>query len=562
MKPHILMILSVVGSTLWSQQEIGSGRLDRLEMLMEESETRPQMTTGKCGTPLVFQALNRLPRMPATSRVEILQLLQRPSTHRARLSPSGRFRIHYDTSGVHQPAMIAGIPRTRVPGSHEEYVDSVGAIFDHCWEVEVEAMGFDAPPPDNGAGGGDEYDIYIQFLTQGTFGVTLFHPDDALETGPRQRYPSYIMIDVDFLGERTDGLDGIRVTAAHEFHHAIQVGAYAVWENVPHSDFWFYELTSVWLEEVLYDSINDYYFDLPVFFQSFKDNANRSLPFTAESPSGYERSVWALYLEKRFNRDIVRQIWEQMKIEPALFSMASVLQRHQFSLAAALEEFSVWNLFTAHRADPLLYYKEGEQFPVMRMNASSVFPGAVSTVSGSAFPLSVQYYRFILPGDTLFAAITNTNSPDAYAAPSRIASFDLMLSTEAAPGAGQELSNGLNMGFIAGSYEDWRTKYVGSASRTDFRNRSFLAPNPLVLSRSPLLTLPVDDGEQGSAEVLIVTSSLDLAFSGRYHITALAGKSQVTLPGADLAGQVSSGVHFVFLKTFRKEYAWKILIIR
>jgi len=41
------------------------------------------------------------------------------------------------------------------------------------------------------------------------------------------RWTSYIEIDNDFIGFYTIGINAARVTAAHEFHHAIQMGNYA-----------------------------------------------------------------------------------------------------------------------------------------------------------------------------------------------------------------------------------------------------------------------------------------------------------------------------------------------
>ncbi|HEX9614665.1 MAG TPA: MXAN_6640 family putative metalloprotease [Bacteroidota bacterium] len=543
----------------WSQPDV-SQRLERLEFLLTQSTQGGYARDGKCATPMIFQAVRNMSALSAAGRAEVRQILQRPPTHLSRLSPSGNFRIHYDTSGTHQPAMLVGVARVSV--SHEEFVDSVGSVFDQCWDAEIGTMGFDPPPPDKGEGGGNEYDVYIQALLSGTFGLTSFFAEDSLETGPRQRYPTYITIDRDFLGERTPGLDGLRVTAAHEFHHAIQVGAYAVWENVPNSDFWFYELTSVWFEEAVFDDINDYYYDVPLFFQGFKDNANRSLSFATSSPSGYERSVWALYLVKRFGRDVIRQIWEQMKAEPALFSMATVLERHESGLPAAFAEFAVWNLFTAHRADPAFYYEEGGNFPVMGMNATAAFPGAMSSMSATALPWSLQYYEFTLPGDTVVAAISSVRYSQVYSGSTGPSAFDLVLSKEPGGGGTQRLENGLTMSFVTAFPEDWRTKYVSLVSRSDLRNQSPVGPNPLILSESPVLTLPVDGSSEGNAEVFLLTASLDLAFSGRYQVVTTAGKSLVTVPGKDFSAHVSSGVHFVAVKTKEKEYTWKLVIIR
>ncbi len=460
--------------------------------------------------------------------------------------------------------MIAGAPASRVPNSREEYVDSVASVFDQVWEKEIGELGFEAPPHDNGAGGGNEYDVYIESLNPGTFGYTYWEAGDILESGIPQRYSTYIAIDVDFLGERTPGLDGLRVTAAHEFHHAVQVGSYGIWTNVPDYDFFFYELSAVWVEEVVFDEINDYYFDLGNFFLNFKDLSNRSFGFTVYVAPwrGYERSVWALFLEKKYGQDVVRQIWDGMKRMPALRSMDEVLGLHGSSLKSSFAEFGSWNLFTGFRADTVLYYEEGRNFPIQSMNAAAGFSGMTSAFNGAAVPLSLQYYRFELTGDSIVAVIANTNFTGAYSTPSQSESFSVSLSSATPQGATQKLRNGLTAGFIADTFGEWRIRYVGMALIEDLRQESFPAPNPLQLSNSDLLTLPVDNAPEGLAEVFFLTSSLDLAYSGKHPITNRIGKSEVLVPTVALRPHLSSGVHFVFLKTAEREYTWKVLVLR
>jgi len=77
-----------------------------------------------------------------------------------------------------------------------------------------------------------------------------------------ERWTSDIDIDNDFIGSKYNakGIQALRVTAAHEFHHAIQYG-YGWWgERYP------YELTSTWMEDVVYTDVNDYYQYLPDYF--------------------------------------------------------------------------------------------------------------------------------------------------------------------------------------------------------------------------------------------------------------------------------------------------------
>lgn len=541
---------------LLSSSALGQNPHELLQARLSEVEAVVLTAPGKCGTPLMIDAMQIMRESPEYVRSGFEAALQRPSRHTSRVSASGRFRIHYDTTGTNQPGMIG------VPNSHEAYVDSVIAIFDQVWNKVIGEMGFEPPPTDNGVGGGDEYDIYILSLNTGTFGETFWEPADNLESGIRHRFPSYITIDVNYDGERTPGLEGLRVTAAHEFFHAIQIGAYGIWQNVPQYDFFFYELTAVWMEEVVFDEINDYYFDLDDFFRFFKDFSNRSYGFTSWSIwKGYERSVWALFLEKKHGRDIVRQIWEGMKQAPALESMDVVLKSHGSSLESAFAEFASWNLFTGFRADPVRYYKEGANFPVLSVNASAAYAGSTTAFQGTGLPLSLQYYRLDKPGDTVVAVIANVDASRAYSAPLQAESFSVSLSPGAVKGATQKLSNGLTAGFVAGS-GGWRTRYVGVDRNADLRVESIASPNPFRLASADLLTLPLDDTPEGPVEVFFLTPSLDLAYSATFAITHRIGKSEVIVPATSLQPHVSSGVYFVHLKTSQREYLWKVVVIR
>jgi len=534
------------------------------EILREVQIGKREDFGGKCGTTLIFEARRRIQEFPENVRTTIGQILLRPNLHTSRLSPSGRFRIHYDTSGVNLPRMLAGTPLNPVLNSHEEYVDSVGAIFDQCWNVEIELLGFSPPPSDGGSGGGAEYDVYIRDQPSDLFGFTSWDGETQLESGVRDRYVTFIEIDNDFFAQRTKGLDGARVTAAHEFHHALQIGSYGIWNTVPDNDFFFYELTSVWIEEVVYDDINDYYFDLPRFLQSFKDPSGRSHAFATYTlaNSGYERSIWNQYLEKRFGKDVIRRIWEEMRLQPALKSMDVVLKNAGSSLRTAFAEFSAWNMFTGQRADTLRYYEEGHLFPMIQPNVTASFSGSSMFIQGEAYPLSVQYYAFTVPGDTILAEVSNVNHEMAYTNPGQRSGIRLTLSRSETNGAIQRLLNGFVMGFEGEPAEDWRTLYIGTASESGLNGRPVPSPNPLRIQDATTLALPAEGSLSGPASVFILTATFDLVFSGSYPVASVFGQATVTVPTRDFAGKVSSGVHFIYLKTGQREYRWKLAVIR
>jgi hypothetical protein len=520
----------------------------------------------KCGTALVAWAYIHWRELPALDKRDIAQALQRPGRQKDRLSPSGRFRIHYDTTGFDAPALITpGSPGQRIDNTHEQYVDSVAKFFDNAWNIEVEAMGFSPPPSDGQKGGGPEYDVYIEDLGPGNFGQTSWEQSDILEDGSRQRFATYISIDNDFLGLRTPGMDGLRITSAHEFHHAVQVGAYGIWNTVPNSDFYFYEVTAVWMEHNLYPSIHDYYFDLPTYFQRFRDSQNRSYSFTTYDPptyAGYERSIWAHFLAKRFGEDVIREIWEGMKSDPFLQSAGKVLQRHGSTIESEFSLFSYWNFYTADRADPVRFYDDGSSYPRYLPNATLAYDGLTAGITTSGFPLSTQFYQFVIQNDTLVAVVANVEADQAEEASPTPRSFGLTLASGNVKPPYQKLAKGYVVGFTSENSDAWRTLYLESATRSSASAAPDASPNPLRLSRDSKLSLPIPGAASSNAHIYMFGSSLDLVFSQDYAVTELFGKKMIAIPVEALRSKVPSGVYFVIARCGDQEFKWKVAILQ
>lgn len=563
-----LVLLIATGTACLAQT--GQTKQSAVELILRQ--LRPEMKSSqsaagiKCGTSMVAWAYFHWRELPALDKRQIARALQRPVRQKDRLSPSGKFRIHYDTTGMNTPALITSGPSAqRIDNTYEQFVDSVARFFDYAWNVEVGTMGFSPPPSDGQKGGGSEYDVYIEELGPGNFGQTSWEQSDILEDGPRQRFATYITIDNDFLGLRTPGIAGLRITAAHEFHHAIQLGAYGFWNTVSNSDFYFYELTSVWMEHVLYPSIHDYYFDLPTYFQRFRDSQGRSLPFTTYDPptfAGYERSIWAHFLAKRFGQDVIREIWEGMKADPFLVSTGKALVRHGSTIESEFALFSYWNFFTADRADTVRFYDEGFAYPRYLPNATMPFDGLTAEITTSGFPLSTQLYQFSIPNDTLVAVVANVEVDQAEQAAATPRYFGLTLASGNVKPPFQRLAKGYVVGFSSDNSDAWRTLYLASATRSNVSVAPDASPNPLRLSRGSPLSLPVPDASSRDAHVYMFGSSLDLVFSEDYAVRESFGNKVILIPAEALRSKVPSGVYFVVARCGNQEFKWKVAILQ
>ena len=94
-----------------------------------------------CGTPLAVAAVEaRESADPFAGRL-LARALARPSLAHEVVTPSGRFRVHYDTEGPDavDPADADG-------NGLPDYVDLVATLADSAWHVQVEDLGYREPP--------------------------------------------------------------------------------------------------------------------------------------------------------------------------------------------------------------------------------------------------------------------------------------------------------------------------------------------------------------------------------------------------------------------------------
>lgn len=329
-----------------------------------------------CGTPHLLHAMSAAPSLSAEYQARLGKLVQRRTDmQHAHVSPSGRFRVHYDTEGndAVEPTDADG---NGIP----DYIDLAAAVLDSVWILQVEQLGYNPPPSDNGLGGGDEYDVYIVDIGN-TYGFTYATRSSATA-------PSYIEIDNNFTDPNyrtTRGLDALRVTIAHEFHHAIQFGYYTGVESS-----WWQESTSTWMEEVAYPHIDDYLQYL-IHFLGEPQRAVNSGPY--QSYHTYGSAIFSHFLDQRYNRELNRLIWEEVGRRKSVnldhFDRVIRQWAEPEGLGAVMGEFAVWNYFTSYRHRDA-YYAEGGKYPTvptrdMDISESVVRDTSLISSTGSAY---------------------------------------------------------------------------------------------------------------------------------------------------------------------------------
>ncbi|MBI5474594.1 MAG: hypothetical protein HY961_19835 [Ignavibacteriae bacterium] len=511
---------------------------------------QPTDVPNKCGLPAISYALQNRSRLKASELLALNSILVRPTLQKSVVR--GHFRIHYDTVGVHEPAMLDA-QRRRIVGTANEYADSVGAILDYAYRYETDSLGYAPPPADDGSGGGQEYDVYVQDLGSSYYGFTT--PETPINGKPNGgTYTSFITTDNDFTFVApfsNQGLPALRVTLAHELHHAIQMGNHGYWSG----DISFYEITSVWMEDVVYTDVNDYYQYTNSMNGQF---AQPQVSFVSNQFIMYSRSIWCHYLAKRFGRDIVRRMWQEIGNVPPLNAMDIVLSKPEFasSFRNAFAEWSTWNFFTGSRNDSVRYYPEGGHYRTIAP-ASSAFSGTARTIVGSVAPCASKYFDV---GGVLSLVVTNVNVSAAATDETQSFSFSIQLNQKRVDNNYFSTSAAIFVKLDAPDPTNWFIKdlFGISGAQSPF-------PNPYLVGDNRFLYFPLSTPNQSTGSVSIFSTSMDLVYSSSQVSVFLPelGMQALRWNGMNENNRiVGSGIYFYVVEGPAGASKGKVAIIR
>jgi len=401
-------------------------------------------------------------------------ILSRPFLQTSIVSPSGFFRIHYDETGINRPTYVSGMTPTQNAMQVAEALDSV-------YRFEIEYLGYLSPPGDDVAGGDDKYDIYIQELFNNYYGYTEWEN----KVGPNN-WTSFLVIDNDYQGFYSTGLNGMKVTVAHEFHHSIQLGSYSISEdNSPYrnDDVFFYEMSSTAMEEFVFDSVNDYY----AYMQSYFSNPARAMP----NQNGYNIAIWNMYLQENFGFGILKQQWELIPSIDAILAINNTIANRGSSFPREMNKFGIWTYYTNYRSIAGQYFEEAANYPIITPLESISYP-QYSNVEVNSYSTANNFLKFnnSINGDTLFAIVTNGDAIQASENSNRQFLFDYTLYSDTLNGQ-RKLTNGYSSTFTANNLNHWSVSEIlnNFLIRSDSVlypivevNESLVFPNPFYYS--------------------------------------------------------------------------------
>jgi len=330
----------------------------------------------KCGTPAFIDFYkHRRELSPATvSNIESEINPPRIQSAQTFTSPSGRFLIHYETSGndavPSKDSNNNGTP---------DYVEEVAAAADSAFRYEVKDLGYPDPIPS-----GKRYNVEITNL-QKIYGQTY-----------TINGTTHIQIENDFsegFPPNTDPegnqIGDIKVTMAHEFKHAINYGINH-WSG--ETTDWG-EMDATLEEELVYDNVNDYYNYLKTSESIFNS------PETSFYPGSYYHVTWAIFFEEKYGSQFWPQVWQIIGNNSNIRMVNAMTQelgsRDAFDKAYILSE--LWHYASGSQNSIQGFgFDEKQNYPNPKINDN--FLGIDSLNSPRSIPKFAANYIELDPG--------------------------------------------------------------------------------------------------------------------------------------------------------------------
>ena len=339
------------------------------------------------------------------------------------------FCVHWVKSTRDAPSLADKSPRNHIP----DWIDKVTSVMNVVWQKEVADFDYGPPRGDGNSAshrGGNpnaKTDIFIQDV--GRHGLYGYCTSDDPRIQVQNNISAYCVYDDDFSKKQFPGIHGVgalKVTAAHEFNHAIQFN-YDAFE-----DPWFLEATATNMEADVYPRIHDNYQYFPASPLSKTTPSKPIDRWEAQGLNQYGSWIFFRFLAEFFtdtthpiatapNPLLVHEIWDDAKAVPdTTFGGEYSTQAVGSFLADHGENFpSIFRQFGVANAAPVAWYKDGALFNTRAGQSYVVNP--VPAGGGGSADLKMTHmsnnYWFFKPGVGATALDIDVNFPSDVTSP-------------------------------------------------------------------------------------------------------------------------------------------------
>ena len=330
---------------------------------------------------------------------------------------NGMFRFHYTTTGSNAVS-TADTNSNSIP----DYIDVMSETFNTVDEYQLTTLGFSEPPGDswyptnNDNGGNGSYDVYIRNAGSGVYGYVMqedwadgagdnWGNNENSSANEVNAFTSYMVMRHNYDGFPNTLIENIQVTAAHEFFHAVQFGYDGFEES------WVFEATSVQMEEMIYDDVNDCY----QYMSSWFNNPHQALNLDSDD-RWYGSFIFFEYVNSHLSVDAIKAFWEQSITHDSYYGEYSIqtldeaFQDLSSNFSSMLNGMSIANrvLSSSVYISPY-YYEEADSYTVTPSTFSTVSftAGGNDTVSSTNLESNAAQYIKLNTNDPVSVSLAN-----------------------------------------------------------------------------------------------------------------------------------------------------------
>lgn len=362
--------------------------LEQFQVLYEP--TSSQKTIHKCATPAFMFLHAHKAQFSAQTLAKIdsynsdVPTMQGAAPQLSYVSPSGKFEILYDTTGVDSVSVM-----DEDGNNVADYIDRVAFAADSSYRHEVKTIGFSDPIP-----AGSTYKIYVEEITFGAYGYT------ESTTGTGALTEIYIENDFDGFPPNShpegEQIGSIYATIAHEFKHAIQYRQ-NLWKT-PSGGFDWSEMDATLMEEVVFDNVNDYYNYIKKGFDSPKPYSS-SIFYAPQNgtPGSYWHVTWMIFYSELYGNEVWKKAWDEIEAQNGMSideALKVVLPDFGDTFTTSFVRNHLWHFASGTRAGDDDYgFGEKHSYPYANLDSSFAKVPLTGTDISYIKPLAARYFE-------------------------------------------------------------------------------------------------------------------------------------------------------------------------
>lgn len=346
-------------------------------------------------TPALRDLASRFRELDEEGRTEAVRILRRPILARPDHPGTGSDDPVFYDNAPPDPAIypyecrrvcVSWVTVGRDAPPSYDYVRTVLSVLDRVWASVVTDQGFRPPKSDLNTANAyfnpdARLDVYLLDIVgkAGIYGYC--STDDPNVLGASAGYggrdaSAYCVLDNDYAEFGEGRLAVLQATAAHEFFHAIQF-AYNF-----DQDSWLMESTATWMEDEVFDNINDNY-----QYVGASQVIDPYVPLDIDFPtsgvySGFKYGAYTFFqlLTENYGRSLMRDTWESSDAAPgrparhSLLALEDALGDQRIEVSHFYHQYAIANYW------PPAFYQEGDQW-------------VVHDIGGNPLQLSAPYER-------------------------------------------------------------------------------------------------------------------------------------------------------------------------